>query len=144
MNVETVIRRLYAEVIAERREDELIEKLETAAQGVGAIRYDKDGSTTNAPDRNEIATIKLAEVRSRINKLRVERAAFRSEVSGRFYNLLDAYPAYLLDLHYIRGMTFRQIGELTGRAPGTICDNVQHAKRELAAIYRRFGEDVEI
>ena len=144
MRIDATISRLSAELINERRENEIIEQLEVTAQGVGAIRYDKEGSSSDDSDRMEKAAIRLAETRTKIAKQRIERAAFRAEASGRFYNLLDAVPAYFLDLHYVRGLTFRQIGELTGRAPGTVCEIVKRARKEITAIYARFGEDVEI
>lgn len=113
-------------------EDLYIERLQTKAEGVGAIPYGEDTSHGSATgDRMENATITLAEAREKINARRVGRFTLEVETCGWIYEKLKPQAARVMVMYAIDGFTYREIAEKTGRSVGWVSTTINEAKKLL-------------
>lgn len=115
--IDELIKQHAEQNAAEKEEELLIERLETQAEGVGAIQYGDDTSHGGGDgDRMAVNTIRLAEVRDKIAPRKVERTALRADTISFFFERADSLTAYIMMLYVVDGMTFRQIADKIGRS----------------------------
>jgi hypothetical protein len=115
--IDELIKQHAEQNAAEKEEELLIERLETRAEGVGAIQYGDDTSHGGGDgDRMAVRTIRLAEVRDKIAPRKVERTALRADTISFFFERADSLTAYIMMLYVVDGMTFRQIADKIGRS----------------------------
>ncbi len=115
--IDELIKQHAEQNAAEKEEELLIERLETQAEGVGAIQYGDDTSHGGGDgDRMAVRTIRLAEVRDKIAPRKVERTALRADTISFFFERADSLTAYIMMLYVVDGMTFRQIADKIGRS----------------------------
>lgn len=115
--IDELIKQHAEQNAAEKEEELLIERLETQAEGVGAIPYGDDTSHGGGDgDRMAVHTIRLAEVRDKIAPRKVERTALRADTISFFFERADSLTAYIMMLYVVDGMTFRQIADKIGRS----------------------------
>lgn len=115
--IDELIKQHAEQNAAEKEEELLIERLETQAEGVGAIQYGDDTSHGGGDgDRMAVRTIRLAEVRDKIAPRKVERTALRADTISFFFERSDSLTAYIMMLYVVDGMTFRQIADKIGRS----------------------------
>lgn len=115
--IDELIKQHAEQNAAEKEEELLIERLETQAEGVGAIQYRDDTSHGGGDgDRMAVNTIRLAEVRDKIAPRKVERTALRADTISFFFERADSLTAYIMMLYVVDGMTFRQIADKIGRS----------------------------
>lgn len=104
---------IYAE--KEVAENEAIERLRVKAEGIGAIKYDKDKvATTPAHDRLEQDVIKLHEAQERVAKIRRKRLEDRAVATTLFTKNLDKDEALIMIMFYVMGMSVPAIEKQTG------------------------------
>lgn len=115
--IDELIKQHAEQNAAEKEEELLIERLETQAEGVGAIQYGDDTSHGRGDgDKMAVNTIRLAEVRDKIAPRKVERTALRADTISFFFERADSLTAYIMMLYVVDGMTFRQIADKIGRS----------------------------
>lgn len=130
--IDELIKQHAEQNAAEKEEELLIERLETQAEGVGAIQYGDDTSHGGGDgDRMAVRTIRLAEVRDKIAPRKVERTALRADTISFFFERADSLTAYIMMLYVVDGMTFRQIADKIGRSHEYIRRTVISIKKIL-------------
>ncbi len=123
MNINALLNQLTRMAIIESNEDALIEKLEVKAEGVDAIRYDKDKlQGGHVLDRNEKAAIELIRAKDEIYKRRRKRLRIRVPASALFHNHLNDEQAFIMDLIYVQGMSIKEVCAATGLSASWVYD----------------------
>lgn len=91
-----------------------IEELEVRAQGVGAIRYDKDRVQTSPQDRMPDMVIKLAEMEDKYAAAVVREQRFKMDAQRRINRLPDARYITILTARYVDCLTWEETARLAG------------------------------
>lgn len=123
MNFKTMLSQLHQYAITEAAENERIERLRVKAEGVGAIRYDKDKLQTQpAQDRAELAAINLIAAKEHIARKRRKRLKVKAQASGIFHEHLNNEHAIVMDLIYVQGKSIQEVADITGLSVSWIYD----------------------
>lgn len=132
MNFDMLLFKLYRYATMEEVEREKIERLTVKAEGVGAIRYDKEKTQTQpALDRNEAATIALLEAKEKAAQRRRKRLKDREKASRIFWKHLSNHQAFIMELFYVHGMNQKQISDFTGLSSSWIYETKNEAEKKL-------------
>lgn len=130
--IDNLIRQLAEHNAAEKEEDLLIERLETAAQGVRSIQYGQDTSHGSGnKDKMADGAIKVAAMRDKLAPRKVARTALRADTMSFFFERLDSVSAYIMTLYVIDGLSTRQIADKIGRSHSHVHRVVDSIKKIL-------------
>ena len=97
------------EAYARRREE-----LEARAQGIGAIRYDKDRVQTSPRDTLPDAVIKLIELDARYMAAILNEQLFKADAMRRIAALKNPKHIKVLELRYVDCLTWEAVAEAMG------------------------------
>lgn len=138
MNINNLLTQLQNYTMLEAAENERIERLTVKAEGVGAIRYDKEKTQTQpALDKNETAAIELIKAKDKAARRRRERLKVRLEACDIFRQYLSSEQAYIMDLLYVHGKSVNDVSLITGLSIRWIYDikkqSVDNLKSKMVA-----------
>lgn len=120
-----------------------VEELEVKAQGVGAIRYDKDRVQTSPENQIEADAIRLAEVREKYRTALIEYAETALEIERQVSSMEPELYGLILRMRYIETdpsgyqVSFRRISWKLKKSYNYICN--QHGAA-LTAFAEKFLE----
>lgn len=123
MNINSMLEQLQRFAVLEDAEDERIERLTVKAQGVDAIRYDKEKTQSQpALDRSQAAANELIMAKDKIAAKRRKRLKTRIRAHKIFWNNLPHEHAFIMDLIYIHGKSIKDVSSITGLSISWIYD----------------------
>ena len=123
MDINSLLNQLHMYAINEASENERIERLRVKAEGVGAIRYDKEKLQTQPVlDRTETATINYLQAKEQAARKRRKRLKTRAQASCIFHAHLTSDQAYIMDLIYVHGKKMQDVADITGLSISWIYD----------------------
>lgn len=114
-NIRELIAQIREGLDEERAVREEVDYLEAKAESTGATRLDKVGSKSNRTGSSmEAASIKLAEAREKMSRINRKNYKLKLEATIRFWEIDDKAAAYVLTIHYILGLSLREVADSIG------------------------------
>lgn len=115
-----------------------LEELRTRAEGVGAIRYDKDRVQTSPQDSMPDKVIKLCEIEDKYREAVIRAEVYKHEAQRRVNALKDARYIAILTARYIDRLTWEGVGERTSYSP----DHAIRLHREALRAFAETNRDI--
>ena len=115
-----------------------LEELRTRAEGVGAIRYDKDRVQTSPQNTMPDAVIKLCEIEDKYREAVIRAEVYKHEAQRRVNALADARYIAILTARYVDRLTWEGVGERTSYSP----DHAIRLHREALRAFSEANRDI--